>query len=97
MYTLGNLVYITDDTSMREITSYYLPINMPMAPLTPGDLYDYERSKDHLRRNPNLCTSHTVIVVDHSRFVCFLPRFCRHAGGEGDSRQQYNLSGMLQK
>eukprot|EP00752_Nemacystus_decipiens_P008919 g7962.t1 len=67
MYTLGNLVYITDDTSTKEITSYCLPIRMPVAPLSQADLYAYESAKEDLRRNPNLCTSHTVIVVDHSR------------------------------
>lgn len=73
MYTLGNLVYITDDTSTIEITSYYLPINMPKAPLSLADIFDYESAKDNLRRNPHLCTSHTVIVVDHSRFVRLFP------------------------
>lgn len=65
MYTLGKLVYITDETSTCEITSYRRQ-PMPLAGLTPGDIFDHERAKDHLRRNPNLCTSHTVIVVDHS-------------------------------
>lgn len=75
-YTLGNLVFITDDTSTIEITSYCLPIVMPKAPMSLADIYDYEKTKDTLRLNPHLCTSHTVIVVDHSRFVrVFCPTF----------------------
>lgn len=66
MYTMGRLVYVTDETSTREITSYCRQEEIPLAGLTPGDLFDYERAKDNLRRNPGLCTSHTVIVVDHS-------------------------------
>ncbi len=67
MYTLGNLVYITDETSTREITSYYRPVDIPMAPMTPADMWHHERARENLRRNPHLCTSHTVIIVDHSR------------------------------
>ncbi|CAB1098021.1 unnamed protein product [Ectocarpus sp. CCAP 1310/34] len=69
MYTLGNVVYITDETSTREITSYFIDkpvVQIPHAPLTPEDLFDQERAKQELARNPDLCTSHTVIVVDHS-------------------------------
>ncbi|CAM9194298.1 unnamed protein product [Hapterophycus canaliculatus] len=67
MYTLGNVVYITDETSTKEITSYRLPVKLPHAELTLDDLLDHERAKEDLRRNPDMCTSHTVIVVDHSR------------------------------
>lgn len=66
MYTLGKLVYITDSTSTQEITSYCRTEEIPLAGLTPGDLLDHERAKDSLMKNPSLCTSHTVIVVDHS-------------------------------
>lgn len=68
MYTLGKLVYITDETSTHEITSYcrHEEEAIPLAGLTHGDILDHVRAKDHLKRNPNLCTSHTVIVVDHS-------------------------------
>lgn len=67
MYTLDNLVYITDETSTKEITSYYRPVNIPMAPMTPADMWHHEKARENMRRNPHLCTSHTVIVVDHSR------------------------------
>lgn len=87
MYTLGNLVYITDDSSTREITSYCQPLHLPMAPLTSADLSDYERAKDNLRRNPHLCTSHTVIVVDHSRYIRTIrvsfPTVSKHDGSVG--------------
>lgn len=83
MYTLGNLVFITDDTSTIEITSYCLPIHIPKAPLSLADLYDYERSKENLRRNPHLCTSHTVIVVDHSRFGSLCLSYFRQMNADG--------------
>lgn len=62
----ANVVYITDETSTREITSWVQPVHVPMASLTDQDLADHDAAKERLLQNPSLCTSHSVIVVDHS-------------------------------
>lgn len=66
VYRYGGIVYVTDESSTREITSYAEPIDIPRADLTQEQILDHEASKDRLRANPSLCTSHTVIVVDQS-------------------------------
>lgn len=65
-YTWAGIVYITDASSTIEVTSYAEPIEIPTAELTPDDVAEHEASKERLREDPSLCTSHTVIVVDQS-------------------------------
>lgn len=65
-YTYADVVYITDESSTREITSYTEPIAVPRAGLTLGHIRDYETAKERLTNDPSSCTSHTVIVVDQS-------------------------------
>ncbi|CAM9612110.1 unnamed protein product, partial [Hapterophycus canaliculatus] len=65
-YTFADVVYITDSTSKREITSWVAPISVPTANLTLKEIGENERAKELLEDNPSLCTSHTVIVVDQS-------------------------------
>lgn len=65
-YTHADIVYITDASSTREITSYGVPIHIPHPPLTPMHRRGHEAAKQRLERDPSLCTSHTVIVVDQS-------------------------------
>lgn len=65
-YTYANIVYITDVTSTVEITSYAEPIDIPQAVLSLEHIREHEAAKERLRRRPWLCTSHTVVVVDHS-------------------------------
>lgn len=65
-YTYADVVYITDSTSKREITSWVSPIGVPSAKLTLREIGEHERAKERLEDDPSLCTSHTVIVVDQS-------------------------------
>lgn len=65
-YTYADVVYITDSTSKREITSWVAPISVPAAKLTLKEIGDNERAKERLEKDPSSCTSHTVIVVDQS-------------------------------
>ena len=65
-YTHADIVYITDESSTREITSYGVPIDIPHPTLTRRHRRSHEAAKQRLERNPSLCTSHTVIVVDQS-------------------------------
>ncbi|CAM9412037.1 unnamed protein product [Ectocarpus sp. 13 AM-2016] len=65
-YTHANIVYITDETSTKEITCYAKSNSLPRANLTLEDIRDHEAAKSRLKADPSLCTSHTVIVVDQS-------------------------------
>lgn len=65
-YTWAGIVYITDASSTVEVTSYAESIEIPTAELTSDDVAEHEASKERIRRDPSLCTSHTVIVVDQS-------------------------------
>ncbi|CAN0444011.1 unnamed protein product [Ascophyllum nodosum] len=65
-YTHANIVYITDETSTKEVTSYAEPIAIPRAGVTLEHVSQHEAAKERLRVDPSLCTSHTVIVVDQS-------------------------------
>ncbi|KAJ3012938.1 UNVERIFIED_CONTAM: hypothetical protein HDU68_000940 [Siphonaria sp. JEL0065] len=65
-YTFANIVYITDYTSTYEITSYVQPIDIQLVPLDEGAKEDHIKLKKRLTKNPELCSSHTVLVVDMS-------------------------------
>ncbi|CAM9472532.1 unnamed protein product [Choristocarpus tenellus] len=65
-YTYANIVYITDESSTREITSWKEPLAIPHAGLTQEQVDEHDKTRKWLLQNPSLCTSHTVIVVDQS-------------------------------
>lgn len=62
----ADIVYITDETSRYEITSYVRPIDIPMAFISDEQFAEHDATKTWLLQNPSRCTSHTVIIVDHS-------------------------------
>lgn len=59
-------MYITDETSTREITSYPEPALIHLATLTAAQIAGHAEAKRRLKTDPSQCTSHTVLVVDHS-------------------------------
>ncbi|KAF0695413.1 Aste57867_13762 [Aphanomyces stellatus] len=65
-YTFAHIVYITDATSTREITSYVEPIVIDAVPMTRMDDAQHRTLKAHLLAHPELCTSHSVVVIDQS-------------------------------
>ena len=65
-YTHGNIVYITDETSTKEVTCYVEAIAIPRAGVTLEHVAQHNAVKERLEKDPSLCTSHTVIVVDQS-------------------------------
>eukprot|EP00457_Paulinella_chromatophora_P002415 gb/GEZN01002420.1/.p1 GENE.gb/GEZN01002420.1/~~gb/GEZN01002420.1/.p1 ORF type:complete len:691 (+),score=61.79 gb/GEZN01002420.1/:91-2073(+) len=65
-YTFANVVYITDETSRVEVTSYVLPLEMPSVPISEPETQLHEQLSELFRKKPSLCTSHTVLVVDQS-------------------------------
>jgi hypothetical protein len=65
-YTFRHVVYITDDSSRSEITSYVLPINIPTVSLSLQERQMHQKVAGLLTLNPHVCTTHTVLVVDQS-------------------------------
>eukprot|EP00798_Chlamydomonas_sp_ICE-L_P013529 gene13529-19397_t len=65
-YMFADIVYVTDDTSRVEVTSWVLPVEISEVPTTSGDIGVHEESARKLRTSPHLCTSHIVLVVDQS-------------------------------
>lgn len=58
-YTHAGVVYITDETSRHEITSWRIDDKTPSVPFGLAD-------GRHAAGGPSSFTSHTVLVVDHS-------------------------------
>ena len=65
-YTYGNVVYITDETSRKEITSYREPISIHQAPVTAEMVARHEQDARMLLEDPHLCVTHHIIVIDQS-------------------------------
>eukprot|EP00978_Attheya_sp_CCMP212_P001915 scaffold3990_cov54-Attheya_sp.AAC.3 len=65
-FVFGNVVYITDSTCTREITSYKEAVNIQPATITPEMLERHDELVRILRDEPQLCTTHSVIIIDQS-------------------------------
>jgi hypothetical protein len=68
-YTFRHIVYITEETeenSSKEITSWIEPMPLPEVFVTPEEIANQEKISERLARNPQMCTSHTILIVDHS-------------------------------
>lgn len=68
-YTFADIVYITDDTSRREITSWAKPgvgLNAEKRTISDDMKTEHKIACDTLSHNQANWTSHTVIVVDQS-------------------------------
>ena len=61
-----NLVYITDSTCKREITSYKEAITIHLQPVSIPMMEHHTEVKRILREESHLCTGHTFIVIDQS-------------------------------
>ncbi|KAJ3288812.1 hypothetical protein HDU79_004566 [Rhizoclosmatium sp. JEL0117] len=65
-FTFANIVYITDETCTQEITSYVQAIDIQPVPIDTFAELDHDRLQKKLDAHPELCSSHTVLVVDMS-------------------------------
>lgn len=77
-FTLGNVVFITDATTKKEITSYVVgqrgkavgsvcaPVRVDAVDVAVADVLEHARCARALRAGPSACKSHTVLVVDQS-------------------------------
>lgn len=62
-YRYRGICYVTDDSATFEITSYR---EVRPASVSTEQKRSCEKAKRRLERDPSLCTSHSIIVVDHS-------------------------------
>lgn len=66
-YTYNDIVYVTDESSTKEVTSWSLVILSLFPAIIPTNLQDQHlEAKRRLLANPGIITSHTVLVLDQS-------------------------------
>ncbi len=65
-FTFADIVYITEEDEITEVTSYVTPIEIAQVQLQNGDLEMHQALALKLNTMPSICTSHIVLVVDQS-------------------------------
>jgi hypothetical protein len=65
-YTFANIVYITDEASTTEVTSWVEPVRVDPVPVSPTMLIAHEAACKMVCETPQAWTSHTVLVIDQS-------------------------------
>ena len=65
-YTYADVVYITDSTSTKEVTSYSVPLPLHEYPINQRLFEQIKEGKKRLAEGYVRPTSHTVLVVDQS-------------------------------
>jgi hypothetical protein len=58
------IIFITNSTFSREVTAFPSPLNL--APVSEDERDNHEKAKAVIDQKPELCKSHTVLVVDNS-------------------------------
>lgn len=66
VYTHNNIVYITNDATGEEVTSYALPIVLDKVKITDAIQAQHDNAVRDIARHRNRWTSNIVIVVDTS-------------------------------
>jgi hypothetical protein len=65
-YTFADVVYITDETSTIEITSWTVPLPLKQVSISDRMMQQYLEAKRRLGTDKDIITSHAVFVVDKS-------------------------------
>jgi hypothetical protein len=65
-YTYNDIVYIVNDATAEEITSYAVPLTLEPVPLPESAEVIHTLTRDKLLSKPSSWTSNTVLVVDVS-------------------------------
>lgn len=65
-FTFRDIVYITEDDEVTEVTSYVRPLEITKAVVTKKDELAHQALIRRFQSNPNMITSHTVVVIDQS-------------------------------
>jgi hypothetical protein len=66
IYTYQDIVYIVNDRTGEEVTSYAIPIKLDLIPVTKQMEQDHERARNRAQIDLDSWTSNTVLVVDRS-------------------------------
>lgn len=64
MHVVFQIVFITDKGLRREVTAFPAPLDL--APVDDNYYKDHKGAKEVIEKKPELCSSHTVLVVDTS-------------------------------
>ena len=65
-YTWKNIVYITDEVTNEEITSYAVPIQLDKVQITPKMQIEHDEAINRTLKDKSKWKSNTVIVIDTS-------------------------------
>ena len=65
-YSFADIVYITDESSTHEVTSWVVPMPLDLFATTTHDTDQYNTAKNRIAEDPNSITSHSILVIDHS-------------------------------
>eukprot|EP01038_Epipyxis_sp_PR26KG_P010412 gene10412-13987_t len=65
-YIFGPIVCITDETSSTEVTSWSSELPLTIATIPIAKEIQYQQMMSRLRKNPDIITSHHVMIVDKS-------------------------------
>lgn len=63
-FEYDGVIFITDQSMRREVTSY--PAPLAIAPIDAVSQLKHDQAKQVIDAKPEICTSHTVLVVDNS-------------------------------
>lgn len=66
MYTHKDIVYIVDEITREEVTSYAVPLKLDLVQIDERMLKDHDKAQQNIQANVDCWTSNTVIVVDTS-------------------------------
>eukprot|EP01035_Chromulina_nebulosa_P026959 gene26959-35373_t len=65
-YTFADVVYITDETSTVEVTSYAVELALTPVVITERMNIQLKEARDRIGKNSKIITSHMVLIVDMS-------------------------------
>eukprot|EP00804_Cyclotella_cryptica_P009618 CCRYP_006297-RA/>CCRYP_006297-RA protein AED:0.02 eAED:0.02 QI:639/1/1/1/1/1/3/1106/413 len=65
-FEFGNTIYITDEECSKEITCYKKSVKIEHAKITQAMLDRHDEAVRILKDDPQLCTTHSIIIIDQS-------------------------------
>jgi Alpha-kinase family/von Willebrand factor type A domain len=65
-YCYNGICYVVNEGTRQEITSYAIPLELDVIPISDEALRQYHLVRDQVASHPNCWTSHSVILVDTS-------------------------------
>jgi Alpha-kinase family/von Willebrand factor type A domain len=65
-YCYNGICYVVNERTRQEITSYAIPLELDVIPISDEGLRQYRQVLDHVSSHPTSWTSHSVILVDTS-------------------------------